>query len=68
MMKMKEKYLGFKPPDNSQPNQPLPQSLDVQSFIGLFIFIGSVAIAAIILSEISLRRENKKVLPISVEE
>ncbi|PWA57978.1 Extracellular solute-binding protein, family 3 [Artemisia annua] len=68
MMKMKEKYLGFHPPDNSQPNQPLPQSLDVQSFIGLFIFIGTVAIAAIILSEISLRRENKKVLPISVEE
>ncbi|GJU30254.1 extracellular solute-binding protein 3 [Tanacetum coccineum] len=68
MMDMKKKYLRFSPPDNSQPNQPLPQSLDVQSFIGLFIFIGTVAIAAIILSEISLRRENKKVLPISAEE
>ncbi|GJY06900.1 extracellular solute-binding protein 3 [Tanacetum coccineum] len=68
MMDMKKKYLGFSPPDNSQPNQPLPQSLDVQSFIGLFIFIGTVAMAAIILSEISLRRENKKVLPISAEE
>ncbi|XP_071726888.1 glutamate receptor 2.8-like [Rutidosis leptorrhynchoides] len=61
MMDMKKKYLGFHAPDESQPNQDLPQSLDIQSFIGLFIFMGSVAIAAVVCSEISIRRANKKV-------
>ncbi|GJX22366.1 extracellular solute-binding protein 3 [Tanacetum coccineum] len=44
MMDMKKKYLGFPMLDHSQPNQPLPQSLDVRSFIGLFIFMGTVVI------------------------
>ncbi|XP_023731800.1 glutamate receptor 3.1 isoform X1 [Lactuca sativa] len=65
MMKMKEKYLGFSPADKSQPNQAPPQSLDVQSFIGLFIFMGIVIIAAIVTSEISIMRRNKKVLPVT---
>ena len=59
-----EKYLGFSTADKSQPSQPLPQSLDVQSFIGLFVFMASVTIAAIISSEISLMRGNKKVVPL----
>ncbi|GKC75796.1 hypothetical protein Tco_1126570, partial [Tanacetum coccineum] len=42
MMDMKKKYLGFSTRNKPQPNQPLPQSLDVQSFIGLFIFMGIV--------------------------
>ncbi|GJV61880.1 extracellular solute-binding protein 3 [Tanacetum coccineum] len=42
MMDMKKKYLGFSTHNKPQPNQPLPQSLDVQSFIGLFIFMGIV--------------------------
>ncbi|KAJ9550910.1 hypothetical protein OSB04_014955 [Centaurea solstitialis] len=65
MMKMMEKYLGYSSTDKSQPNQPLPQSLDVQSFLGLFIFMGSVTIVAIISSEISLLYGNKKILPVS---
>ncbi|KAI3701659.1 hypothetical protein L6452_26898 [Arctium lappa] len=65
MMKMMEKYLGFSTVDKSQANQPLPQSLDVQSFIGLFIFIGGVTIAAIIFSEISFLCGNNKIIPTS---
>ncbi|KAK1418392.1 hypothetical protein QVD17_27536 [Tagetes erecta] len=61
MMEMKKKYLGFRIPDGPQPNQALPQSLDVQSFFGLFIFIGTLTIAAVICSEISLRRLNSKI-------
>ncbi|KAJ0752242.1 putative solute-binding protein family 3/ domain of MltF [Helianthus annuus] len=67
MMEMKKKYLGFRVPDGSQRNQAIPQSLDVETFIGLFIFIGTLTIAAIISSEISLRRINSKILPISIE-
>ncbi|KAI3701662.1 hypothetical protein L6452_26901 [Arctium lappa] len=63
MMEMKKKYLGFSTPE--QPNQALPQSLDVESFIGLFIFVGSVTIAAIISSEISITRRNNKILPVT---
>ncbi|KAI3725110.1 hypothetical protein L1987_64885 [Smallanthus sonchifolius] len=66
MMEMKKKYLGFRVPDGSQSNQAPPQSLDVQSFIGLFIFIGTLTIAAIICSEISLRHVNSKIQPISI--
>ncbi|KAI3709158.1 hypothetical protein L2E82_38917 [Cichorium intybus] len=64
MMDMKKKYLGFSTDDKSQPNQARPQSLDVQSFIGLFIFMGTVIIAAIVSSEISIMRRNRKVLPV----
>ncbi|KAJ9550908.1 hypothetical protein OSB04_014953 [Centaurea solstitialis] len=62
MMEMKKRYFGLSTPDKSQSNEDLPRSLDVQSFIGLFIFTGCVAIAAILLSEISLRRRNNKIL------
>ncbi|KAL7592375.1 hypothetical protein Lser_V15G33370 [Lactuca serriola] len=65
MMETKTKYLGFSN-DTSQSNQTPPQSLDVQSFIGLFIFMGTVIIAAIITSEISIMRRNKKVLPVTI--
>ncbi|KVI01356.1 Extracellular solute-binding protein, family 3 [Cynara cardunculus var. scolymus] len=66
MMELIEKYdLGFATADKSQPNQPHPQSLDVQSFIGLFIFMSSVTIAAIIWSEISLMYGNSKVAPLA---
>lgn len=64
MMDMKKKYLGFRVPDGSQPNQALPQSLDVKSFFGLFIFIGTLTIAAVICSEITLRRLNNKTHPL----
>nr|XP_043629782.1 glutamate receptor 2.8-like [Erigeron canadensis] len=61
MIDMKKKYLGISTPDESQPNSDLPQSLDVQSFLGLLIFIGIVMIVAIIASEISHFKGNKKV-------
>ncbi|KAK9076792.1 hypothetical protein SSX86_005126 [Deinandra increscens subsp. villosa] len=61
MTDMKRKYLGLSTPYKPQPNQALPKNLDVQSFIGLFIFMAIVCIAAIILSEILLRRKNTKV-------
>ncbi|GKD78712.1 extracellular solute-binding protein 3, partial [Tanacetum coccineum] len=60
MMDMKTKYLGFS--NKPQPNQPLPQSLDVQSFIGLFIFMGIVTLGAIASSEHSLLRGQSKVV------
>lgn len=61
MMDMMKKYLGFSTPDKVQPNQALPQSLDVQSFIGLFVIMGIVTLAAIVFSEISLTCKNRKV-------
>nr|GEW58164.1 extracellular solute-binding protein, family 3 [Tanacetum cinerariifolium] len=61
MMDMKRKYLGISAFDKSQPNRTLPQSLDVQSFLGFFIFMGIVTIAAIISSEIFLLYGNNKV-------
>nr|XP_043627700.1 glutamate receptor 2.8-like [Erigeron canadensis] len=61
MMEMKRRYLGISALDKSQPNRALPQSLDVQSFIGLFIFMGIVMIGSIIASEISLFERNNKV-------
>lgn len=61
MMDMKKKYLGFSAPDKSQPNRTLPQSLDVQSFLGFFILMGIVTIAAIISSEIYLLHGKSKV-------
>ncbi|XP_023731803.1 glutamate receptor 3.1 [Lactuca sativa] len=64
MMEMKKKYLGFSTNDTSQPNQTPPQSLDVQSFIGLFIFMGTIIVGAIITSEVSIMRRNKKVHPV----
>ncbi|XP_071729651.1 glutamate receptor 2.8-like [Rutidosis leptorrhynchoides] len=68
MMDMMKKYLGFRAPNESLTDQTLPQSLDIQSFIGLFIFMGTTAIAAIICSEISLWRANKKILPETEDE
>ncbi|KAJ0710348.1 putative solute-binding protein family 3/ domain of MltF [Helianthus annuus] len=67
MMKMKEKYLGFRIPDGSQPTEALPQSLDIQSFFALFMLIGTLTIVAIIYSEISHRGVNNKILPVSTE-
>ncbi|KAJ0752246.1 putative solute-binding protein family 3/ domain of MltF [Helianthus annuus] len=67
MMIMKEKYFGFDVPNGSQSKQALPQSLDIHSFIGLFIFTGILTIVAIILSESSIRRTKNKILPISTE-
>ncbi|KAI3701658.1 hypothetical protein L6452_26897 [Arctium lappa] len=64
MLELMERYLGFSTADKSESNQPLPQSLDVQSFIGLFIFMAGVTIAAVISSEISLMRGNKKIVPL----
>ncbi|KAL4564254.1 hypothetical protein LXL04_028312 [Taraxacum kok-saghyz] len=64
MTQMKQKYLGIYTTDKTQPNQAQPQSLGVQSFTGLFVLMGTVIIAAIISSEISLMRENRKVIPI----
>nr|XP_043627328.1 glutamate receptor 2.8-like [Erigeron canadensis] len=61
VMEMKRKYLGLSALDKSQPNRALPQSLDVQSFIGLFIFMGIVMIGSIIASEIFLLERNNKV-------
>ncbi|KAJ0599351.1 putative solute-binding protein family 3/ domain of MltF [Helianthus annuus] len=64
MEAMKTKYLGLPIPSKSKSNRaqaPLPQSLDVKCFIGLFTFMGIVTIAAIILSEVSLRRRGNKV-------
>lgn len=60
MMEMKKRYLGFSSPDVSQPNQVLPQKLGVKSFIGFFIFMGIVIIAAVISSEISLIRKKEE--------
>ncbi|KAM0031267.1 putative solute-binding protein family 3/ domain of MltF [Helianthus debilis subsp. tardiflorus] len=67
MMKMKEKYFRFDVPNGSQSNQALPQSLDIHSFIGLFIFTGILTIVAIILSESSIMSTStkNKILPIS---
>ncbi|GKB90434.1 extracellular solute-binding protein 3 [Tanacetum coccineum] len=60
MMKMKKRYLGFSIPDTSQSDQTFPQ-IDVQSFMGLFIFMAIVIIAAILWSEISIKRKKNKV-------
>ncbi|KAI3754588.1 hypothetical protein L1987_54375 [Smallanthus sonchifolius] len=61
MTEMKRKYLGFATTDISQPNQALPQSIDVQCFIGLFILMGVVTLTAITVSEISFMRRNNKI-------
>ncbi|GJR85135.1 hypothetical protein Tco_0209146 [Tanacetum coccineum] len=58
---MKKKYLGLHDPVISQPNQAHPQSLDVQSFTGIFVFMGIVIIAAIISSEIAIRQRKNKI-------
>ena len=68
MMEMKQKYLGFSTRNKPQPNQPLPQSLDVQSFIVLFIFMGIVTLGAIVSSELSLLRGHSKVVDEEEEE
>ncbi|KAD4179870.1 hypothetical protein E3N88_28461 [Mikania micrantha] len=62
MTRMKTDYLKIYPADiKQQLNQAHPQSLDVQSFIGLLIFMAIVTISAIIISEFSLRRRDTKV-------
>ncbi|GKC62131.1 extracellular solute-binding protein 3 [Tanacetum coccineum] len=61
MTEMKKKYLGLHDPVISQPNQAHPQSLDVQSFTGIFVFMGIVIIAAIISSEIAIRQRKNKI-------
>ncbi|PWA49548.1 Extracellular solute-binding protein, family 3 [Artemisia annua] len=63
MMDMKKKYLGFSSTLNKpQPNHSLRQSLDVKSFIGLFIFMGIVILSAIVSSELSLFPGHSKVV------
>ncbi|GJR85133.1 extracellular solute-binding protein 3 [Tanacetum coccineum] len=60
VMQMKKKYLGFSDlSTHSEPNQAHPQSLDVQSFTGLFVFMGIVIIAAIVSSEIAIMQKKK---------
>ncbi|KAL8265165.1 hypothetical protein R6Q59_023295 [Mikania micrantha] len=62
MTKMKTDYLKIFPARiKQQLNQAHPQSLDVQSFIGLLIFMAIVTISAIIISEFSLIRRDTKV-------
>ncbi|XP_076932182.1 glutamate receptor 3.6-like [Bidens hawaiensis] len=61
MTDMKSKYLGIPTTYTYKPNQPHPQSLGVKCFVGLFIFMGIVTIAAIIFSEISLRHIDTKI-------
>nr|GEW15777.1 extracellular solute-binding protein, family 3 [Tanacetum cinerariifolium] len=62
MMEMKRNYLGFSTSDHKkQHTQALPQSLDVKSFIGLFVLMAIITIVAIISSEISLMHKNNKV-------
>lgn len=62
MMEMKKKYLGLSNPGTfSEPNQARPQSLGVQSFTGLFVFMGIVIIAAIVSSEIAIMRRKNKI-------
>ncbi|GKD49372.1 hypothetical protein Tco_1278348 [Tanacetum coccineum] len=68
MMEMKRNYLGFSTADHKkQHTQALPQSLDVKSFIGLFVLMAIIIIVAIISSEFSLMRRNNK-LGTTVEE
>ncbi|KAD4179872.1 hypothetical protein E3N88_28463 [Mikania micrantha] len=61
MTKMKYDYLKISPTSiKQQLHQAHPQSLDVQSFTGLLIFMAIVTISVIIISEFSLiRRDNK---------
>ncbi|KAD4179868.1 hypothetical protein E3N88_28459 [Mikania micrantha] len=62
MTKLKSNYLGISAPSIKQElNQAHPQSLDVECFIELFIFMAIVTISAIIISEFSLRRRDTKV-------
>nr|XP_043629784.1 glutamate receptor 2.8-like [Erigeron canadensis] len=61
MLDLKKIYLGLSTLDKSQPNRALPQSLDIESFIGLYIFMVIVMIVAIIASEISLCIKDNKV-------
>ncbi|PWA61435.1 Extracellular solute-binding protein, family 3 [Artemisia annua] len=61
MTEMKKKYLGLSDPVISQPDQAHPQSLDVQSFTGLFVFMGIVITAAITTSEIAIRQRKNKI-------
>ncbi|PWA48632.1 Extracellular solute-binding protein, family 3 [Artemisia annua] len=62
MTEMKKKYLGYKLLNViSQPDQAHPQSLDVQSFTGLFVFMGIVITAAITSSEIAIRQRKNKI-------
>ncbi|KAD4179869.1 hypothetical protein R6Q59_023282 [Mikania micrantha] len=59
---MKYDYLKISPASiKQQLHQAHPQSLDVQSFTGLLIFMAIVTISAIIISEFSLRRRDAKV-------
>ncbi|GJR85134.1 extracellular solute-binding protein 3 [Tanacetum coccineum] len=62
VMEMKKKYLGLSDlSTHSEPNQAHPQSLDVQSFTGLFVFMGIVIIAAIVSSEIAIMQRKNKI-------
>ncbi|KAL8222995.1 hypothetical protein R6Q57_020394 [Mikania cordata] len=62
MTKMKTDYLKIFPARITQQlNQAHPQSLDVQSFIGLLTFMAIVTISAIIISEFSLIHRDTKV-------
>ncbi|GJU30249.1 retrotransposon protein, putative, ty1-copia subclass, partial [Tanacetum coccineum] len=59
MMDMKKKYLGFPILDQSQPNQPLPQSLDVRKGYTIKLQSGKVKVingSRVILS--GIRRNN----------
>ena len=61
MMEMKRNYLGFSTSDHKKQHiQALPQSLDVEISIVLFVLMEIITIVAIISSEISLMRRNNK--------
>ncbi|KAK1420910.1 hypothetical protein QVD17_22875 [Tagetes erecta] len=63
MTDMKKYYFGTEIPAPSQPDDSFPQSLDVHSFLLLFIFMVLATITAVIFSEITLMRAPARIFP-----